>query len=254
MLRTFTCERCGKPFDKAWFPSRDLPKYCSHSCRMNRKTIKCHICQKPFETFASRDSKYCSKPCKFIGTRRKPRACLFCGKDFTNTNDKYCTYECSVSHRQSLVTKNFCEYCGKLINPQRSMRYRKYCSKECSSKNQVKTGIHAKENNYNWRGGRIEYRGPNWIRQADLARKRDDNTCQMCGKHSIKPKLPVHHIKPFRDFGTENYKLANELDNLITLCIRCHTKTESQSPYHFPIASYSLSHSPQVHVDSAVCL
>ena len=42
----------------------------------------------------------------------------------------------------------------------------------------------------------------------------------------------VHHLVPFRSFGyvpgvNENYKLANELANLVTLCRACHRRVEA---------------------------
>jgi DEAD/DEAH box helicase domain-containing protein len=43
----------------------------------------------------------------------------------------------------------------------------------------------------------------------------------------------VHHIIPFRTFGyipgvNENYRLANALENLLTLCAACHQRVEAQ--------------------------
>lgn len=87
--------------------------------------------------------------------------------------------------------------------------------------------------------------GPNWEQQRNAARARDGYTCRHCGK----PELPsltrrgaggeggrqhdVHHIVPFRAFGyipgvNENYKQANALENLITLCAACHQRVEAQ--------------------------
>lgn len=236
MIRTFTCERCGKPFGKAWFPSRDKPKFCGPECRKSRKTIECEVCKKPFETYASRYSKYCSKKCTNIGVRRKAnKICLFCGKYHNKPNKrKYCSYKCCIEHRRSLMPKKTCPYCGKVFS-ERS-RYLKYCSQKCSSK---AVGLQLTgENSPNWKGGISYDRGENWRQQSNLARKRDNYTCQQCGKQKFtRPRFPVHHIVPFREFSIERYEEANKLENLITLCTSCHMKTESKSPYHFPIAS-----------------
>jgi DEAD/DEAH box helicase domain-containing protein len=61
---------------------------------------------------------------------------------------------------------------------------------------------------------------------------RDGYMCCVCG--FTDGKLHVHHIKPFHSFGyipnkNDNYLLANELDNLITLCPSCHQKVEKGS-------------------------
>jgi DEAD/DEAH box helicase domain-containing protein len=76
--------------------------------------------------------------------------------------------------------------------------------------------------------------GPNWESQRDAARARDGFRCQQCNALEPRggPQHHVHHLRPFREFGyvrgeNENYKLANELDNLITLCPPCHRKAES---------------------------
>lgn len=49
---------------------------------------------------------------------------------------------------------------------------------------------------------------------------RDKCKCKECGKSNC--KLEVHHIKPRRLNG------SNTLDNLITLCEKCHQKTEGK--------------------------
>ncbi len=75
-------------------------------------------------------------------------------------------------------------------------------------------------------------RGPNWPAQSEKARRRDGHRCRQCGA----PQRPgrkhdVHHIRPFREFNwlpgkNENYRQANALSNLITLCPRCHRQAE----------------------------
>ena len=83
-----------------------------------------------------------------------------------------------------------------------------------------------------WVGDHVEDRGPGWQRQRDRARQRDQYRCRWCGA----PERPgrqhhVHHIVPFRDFAwvpaqNENYRQANRLANLITLCPSCHHQAE----------------------------
>jgi len=83
-----------------------------------------------------------------------------------------------------------------------------------------------------WTGEHVASRGPNWPRQRDLARQRDGYRCRWCGA----PERPgrqhhVHHVVPFREFHwvpgqNENYREANRLSNLITLCPSCHRRAE----------------------------
>ncbi len=75
--------------------------------------------------------------------------------------------------------------------------------------------------------------GPDWPRQRDAARARDGYRCTRCGA----PERPnrqhdVHHLRPFRAFGyipgqNENYREANRLENLVTLCHTCHRLVET---------------------------
>jgi len=75
-----------------------------------------------------------------------------------------------------------------------------------------------------WKNTQNDY-GSNWSRIRKLVRSRDQFTCQVCGcKEKARPHHDVHHIVPFRNFT--NPQLANQLDNLITLCPACHHRTE----------------------------
>lgn len=74
--------------------------------------------------------------------------------------------------------------------------------------------------------------GPNWPARRDAARARDGHTCRHCGTPEREGRQhDVHHITPFRAFGyvpdvNDLYKLANRLENLITLCPTCHYRVE----------------------------
>jgi DEAD/DEAH box helicase domain-containing protein len=74
--------------------------------------------------------------------------------------------------------------------------------------------------------------GPNWNGQRKLALERDGRRCRTCGASGEESLLHVHHIRPFREYGyapgeNENYKFANQLDNLVTLCPSCHRRAEA---------------------------
>ncbi len=84
-----------------------------------------------------------------------------------------------------------------------------------------------------WRSDAILDYGPNWSAQRRRALERDGYRCQRCGApHTPERPLHVHHIRPFRTFGyipgvNDAYREANRLDNLITLCSRCHRLAEA---------------------------
>ena len=77
----------------------------------------------------------------------------------------------------------------------------------------------------------VDY-GPNWPAQRDAARARDGYRCRYCGAPEREGRQhDVHHIVPFHTFGyipgvNDLYRLANALDNLITLCPVCHRRAE----------------------------
>ena len=85
--------------------------------------------------------------------------------------------------------------------------------------------------------------GPNWKRQRRKALKRDNFTCQICGCTDFSPRTEpdVHHIYRRRAFGyipgeNENFRWANHLHNLISLCASCHRRVEMKVivvPEHF---------------------
>ncbi len=67
--------------------------------------------------------------------------------------------------------------------------------------------------------------GPNWQKQRERARIRDDFRCQVCGREEEDRQHHVHHKTPFRQY--ESYLSANQLENLVTLCPSCHRRVES---------------------------
>lgn len=75
-----------------------------------------------------------------------------------------------------------------------------------------------------WNNDPNQY-GPNWPMQRKLALLRDSRTCQVCGLVESNTPFHVHHKVPFRNFTT--YSLANQLDNLVTLCPTCHHQAET---------------------------
>ena len=74
--------------------------------------------------------------------------------------------------------------------------------------------------------------GPDWPAQRGAARARDGYVCRQCGAPEREGRQhDVHHITPFRAFGyvpgvNNFYRLANRLENLITLCAACHRRAE----------------------------
>jgi len=86
---------------------------------------------------------------------------------------------------------------------------------------------HKGNKHWNWLGGKsFEPYGLEFNEDLkEVIRNRDRRKCQICEKTELKNKrkLPVHHI----DYNKQN----NNPNNLISLCNRCHIKTNYNRKY-----------------------
>ena len=81
------------------------------------------------------------------------------------------------------------------------------------------------ENNYHWKGGydseKIRFRKTFEFKSfVKAVLKRDDYTCQCCGKTSYQTKMVVHH----KDGYNWCIEKRTDPDNGVTLCEECHKK------------------------------
>ena len=212
------CKYCGEPM---WItPSMSsIKKYCSRKCRQLDGWIKpdpskkaiyvCEWCKKEFEDWTYRKCRFCSDQCRSEFAARQPKP--------------------NAIKQEIHITKT-CRYCGKeyeTTTHQERLRGSNFCSREC---NWAQMSIDRRgENNPRWNGGTLDISayGSNWGRQKRRAKKRDNHQCQNCGyKIGGKRMLDVHHIIPLKEFDGD-WKRANRLKNLISLCRNCHAKIES---------------------------
>lgn len=216
MSKSFICQHCKNAFTKTG--NREYT-FCSRKCRAQHqekhlKDCICEYCKKHFQTWPSRPGRFCSAQCRSeFGARqlkpnkRRPdtmkvsRTCKQCGITYTTT-----------SHQVRLRGSNFCS---------------RKCMGDYQSAKLLKTG------GPNYKGGISKnnkyYRGDNWERQKRKALKRDNRQCQVCLKQVTARDMhliDVHHIRPYRLFNGD-WKSANDLSNLITLCRGHHIKIES---------------------------
>jgi len=155
----------------------------------------CEQCSKPFHAVMTKAgwSRYCSKPCH------------------------------AASQRKRIIVA--CARCGKLIEKTpRKVTERNYCSRTCAAADHGAT--FRGEKHPGWRGGMLSGRGPSWPVARAKAIKDAGERCADCGmtrkEHRAEygKDLHVHHRSPYR------LSLDNSQDNLIVLCIPCHTKEE----------------------------
>lgn len=153
--------------------------------------------------------------------------CPICNKEFKpkNSLQKFCSAECrkkELTKRASLKvsqkrmskfeeTKHrICPVCEKEFEAvYGTYGYRqKYCSSQCRRKAERMYGCKAKTD--------LSYK--NKIRFSGNKYKvleRDNNECQICGS---KKNLIIHH----KDCSGQSDNPNNDIDNLVTLCRKCH--------------------------------
>jgi len=95
-----------------------------------------------------------------------------------------------------------------------------------STKTKAKIGFaNSGDRNGMWEGGisREEYPAAFWKKCfKDMVRDRDNRTCQICGTPEMDKALDIHHI----DYDKRNV----DPKNLISLCHKCHGKTNFNRP------------------------
>jgi len=169
---------------------------------------------------------YCGKIIERIPARLKLNKLQFCNAEcYSKYVSKYYRGRNHPHWKEDSHIKLECLNCGKIYDEiiQRKDRSH-FCSNKCKYEWQSSELVGDKR--YNWKGGYIPYYGTNWIEIRKRALKRDNFTCQLCGKHEdeFDISLDIHHKISIRKF--KEPEDSNFLNNLITLCRRCHMKVE----------------------------
>lgn len=237
-LVTAICAVCNKEFTQ---PKTHKNKTCGKACKGKAVSLSqstkmkriCQICGKEYERKAGKAGKFCSRACSDKGRKQRravkaEKRCESCGKSFVVpanakelSQQRFCSRECFHQHINSGPIDKTCPQCGKHFQVAKMQKTRKFCSQDCYHT------WNSGENHPLYTGTRDKYYGPNWYAQGRKARKRDGYRCQCCRITETKlgRKLDVHHIEPFRSFRGD-YKRANRLSNLISLCSSCHKLAE----------------------------
>ena len=220
-MPTLICPECEHSFDISRQEAKRGRRFCSRTCanRFNqpkdptkRSMFTCDWCNKIFEEWTYRQPRFCSNQCRSEFAARQPRPRTRRPANFLSLTCEWCGHTYTIH-------KNIIE------NPIRETRF---CSAEC--KYAAMSVAYRGKGNPNWTENKTEshYYGPDWPQQCQKARARDNHKCRICTitTQEVGHALPVHQIVPFREFGSEQYKDANCLSNLITLCPVCHPKVE----------------------------
>jgi 5-methylcytosine-specific restriction endonuclease McrA len=228
------CEECGThfwvtPWDLANRPARWCSRRCADIGRKAGAQRTCLTCGTTFYVYPSsvrrgRRNDFCSHACKGAGisatTKGRERApehsAAISRAKKGKSNGKLLKEPVQVQ----------CEQCGRVWEwagreTNRAKRTR-FCSTGCA----YEYFRERPEATGQYIGGRCFTYGPNWKDQARRARERDEHTCQECGKVQMRPRLHVHHVTARRHFNGD-WRRANDLHNLVTLCTSCHTTREA---------------------------
>jgi len=194
----------------------------------------CPICGVSFSTH-KKDKIYCSRKCYFSDgghpRRLRSKTCPTCGKQFKSRDHHalYCSKACfDVVQTGRPNTKNskrkiekVCPQCGNHFKVTPAYNYRIYCCMACSSAAKRNKSVNTGSRNGQWKGGvypenqaareRIDYK-----RWRETIFKRDDYTCQKCGKRG--GVMHAHHLYKFSDYPELRY----HIENGHTLCKQCH--------------------------------
>ena len=153
------------------------------------------------------------------------KICEVCGKEYEGKSfSKYCSPKCKKKKNNATFQKKRsekrkqeweqlehikqCPVCGKEFELKQTHRTQKYCCAECRKKAERLYG-HKRETDLAYKD-KIRFDG-----NRTKALERDEYTCTMCG---AKKDLVVHHI----DCSGQTDEPNNDVDNLTTLCRRCH--------------------------------
>ena len=184
--------------------------------KRNLKQCICEWCHKEFETWPSRPGRFCSLTCAGKYGARQPKP--------------------NLRKPETMKIERLCEVCE---NPFTTNIYQitlrgggKYCSRKCKGEATSKRLLI--DGGPNYKGGVSKncstFYGGNWESQKRKALKRDNYSCQICGKKKVfgdvYSQIDVHHIKTILSFKGD-FESANQISNLITLCRSHHKQVEA---------------------------
>lgn len=201
------CQQCGAEF-KTWdnWIKRGGGRFCSHSCSAKSRTGSrnpkhngsiawaCKMCGKEKITSPGRVGVFCSQSCK------------------AKWQSIYVIGERHQNYKRIEAT---CEICGVIFGVKPFDKTRRFCSTSCRNKwfaddARRRQTIPDKERSYPLTFNR---------QFKTMIRKRDMYICLLCRQ----PGWDVHHI----DYVKEN----TTPENCVTLCRRCHPKTNHNREY-----------------------
>jgi hypothetical protein len=152
---------------------------------------------------------------------QKNSKCIECGKEFICKNKYLKPKTCSRKCNGIFMSK---KYKGKILPETLKKLSESHKGQKAWNKNK-KCPQFSGSNCIFWKGGlSFEIYPKDWTKVLRISiRERDNYICQMCSKKQDEKAHDVHHI----DYNKKN---CNP-NNLITLCKKCHMKTNNNRDY-----------------------
>lgn len=251
MNKISICKHCGKSF--SYNPYNKVGKYCSWECYKvcckgkNNNNYKnagikiCKVCKKEYNSYNSRRN-VCSWSCANIfKTHKVIKICEWCKKEFSTNKARankmrFCTRNCFSNYINQIgyITKT-CEQCKNKFTIKKSLEQIRYCGVTCLGL--ARRQLYKGSGNPRWLGGCSDYRGDDWKENRRIAYERDIGACQRCGTQEA--RINVHHIIPYR------ISKNNSIENLISLCNKCHVSEENHYRIYFKPSFFILNYKAQ---------
>lgn len=255
------CPICGNPL-KLLSLNRGYLKHCSARCSAldsiqrgvmhknernpdNWQVRVCVICGEGFECYSSSNKIVCSNECKrkrisqISLIPKITKICEGCGNPFEipryRSFRRFCSRQCwgkYVKDNGLYIGENSPSFGREISKDVRLVMSERskllWQNSEYRRRNLVlldKYRFEFGERNPSWQGGKsFEEYGQEFNDELrNKVRERDNHTCQECGytEEQLGYTLSCHHI----DYNKKN----NRMDNLISLCRSCHSKTNWHS-------------------------
>ncbi len=203
----------------------------------------CAFCNnEKFTNTLKKEKNYCDTVCFNKHTKNKNitgyKKCLNCTKEFPfreslnkrsyktikAKNSKFCCFDCSIFWKNKYDNPTKREDVKKKISEYAKKRGTQHMHTKEAREKQRKSI--SKQGHWNWQGGitkesksiRNSFEYKQW---RTSVYERDNYTCQKCFVRGT--TLNAHHIKSF----SRHNDLRLNIENGITLCIKCHKETDS---------------------------
>lgn len=162
--------------------------------------------------------------------KRRESFCVDCNIKIANVYAKRCKKCSAVTMCRVKSIEALCRYTASTKGMSKSEDLKKKISETLKGRPTGRKGIplikNRGKNNPNWKGGKSNERKvlmgqTEYKTWRDVVFKRDNYTCQLCGKHG--GYLEVDHIKAW----VTHPELRYDTNNGRVLCVPCHRQTET---------------------------